>query len=111
MERLSYFWGMQMPFFLNIGAGELVVIVLFVLLFFGSKSIPDLARTLGKGMREIKNASDAVKREIADSVRTTDDHLQQRRQSIEEEYRRTLDQIEQEDKSTPPDSPKNELPG
>lgn len=100
-----------MPFFLNIGAGELVVIVLFVLLFFGSKSIPDLARTLGKGMREIKNASDAVKREIADSVKTTDDHLKQRRQSIEEEYRRTLDQIEQEEKSTPPDSPKNELPG
>jgi sec-independent protein translocase protein TatA len=102
---------MQIPYFLNIGAGELVVIVLFVLLFFGSKSIPDLARTLGKGMREIKNASDAVKREITDSVKATDDNLQQRRQTIEEEYRRTLDQIEQEDNSAPRDSQKNEEPG
>jgi sec-independent protein translocase protein TatA len=102
---------MQIPYFLNIGAGELVVIVLFVLLFFGSKSIPDLARTLGKGMREIKNASDAVKREITDSVKATDDSLQHRRQSIEEEYRRTLDQIEQEDNSAPRDSQKNEEPG
>jgi sec-independent protein translocase protein TatA len=102
---------MQMPFFLNIGAGELVVIVLFVLLFFGSKSIPDLARTLGRGMREIKNASDAVKREISDSVKATDDDLQQRRRTIEEEYRRTLDQIEGEDKSNhSTDSTKNKLP-
>ncbi len=100
-----------MPFFLNIGAGELVVIVLFVLLFFGSKSIPDLARTLGRGMREIKNASDAVKREISDSVKATDDDLQQRRRTIEEEYRRTLDQIEGEDKSNhSTDSTKNKLP-
>jgi sec-independent protein translocase protein TatA len=102
---------MQIAHFLNIGAGELVVIVLFVLLFFGSKSIPDLARTLGRGMREIKNASDAVKREITDSVKATDDNLQQRRQTIEEEYRRTLDQIEQEDNSAPRDSQKNEEPG
>ncbi len=100
MKRLSYFWTMQIPFFLNIGTGELIVIVLFVLLFFGSKSIPDLARTLGRGMREIKNASDAVKREIADSVKSTEEGIQNRRQSIEEEYRRTLDQIESED--TPP---------
>lgn len=97
MKRLSYFWGMQIVYFLNIGTGELLVIVLFVLLFFGSKSIPDLARTLGKGMREIKNASDAVKREISDSIKMADEKIQTRRTEIENEYRKTLDQIEKEE--------------
>jgi sec-independent protein translocase protein TatA len=88
---------MQIVYFLNIGTGELLVIVLFVLLFFGSKSIPDLARTLGKGMREIKNASDAVKREISDSIKMADEKIQTRRTEIENEYRKTLDQIEKEE--------------
>jgi len=72
------------------------VIVLFILLFFGSKSIPEFARTLGKGMREIKNASDAVKREITDSVKVADSEVQRKRLAIEEEYKKTLDQIEDE---------------
>jgi len=50
--------------FFNIGGGEIFIIIIFVLLFFGSKKIPDLARNLGKGMREIKNASNEIKREI-----------------------------------------------
>lgn len=72
------------------------MIVLFILLFFGSKSIPEFARTLGKGMREIKNASDAVKREITDSVKVADSEVQRKRLAIEEEYKKTLDQIEDE---------------
>ncbi len=62
----------------------------------GAKSIPDFARTLGRGMREFRNASDAVKREIADSVKVADQKIQGRRTEIEQEYRRTLDQIEDE---------------
>lgn len=87
---------MHIGYFLNIGTGELIVIVLFILLFFGSKSIPEFARTLGKGMREIKNASDAVKREITDSVKVADGEVQRKRLAIEEEYKKTLDQIEDE---------------
>ncbi|MFM7902051.1 MAG: twin-arginine translocase TatA/TatE family subunit, partial [Bacteroidota bacterium] len=40
----------------SIGTGELLVILLFVLMFFGSKKIPELARGLGKGMREMNDA-------------------------------------------------------
>lgn len=99
---------MHIAYFLNIGTGELVVIVLFVLMFFGSKSIPDFARTLGKGIREFRNASDAVKREISDSVKIADNQLQNKRNSIEQEYRRTLDQIEDESPTLPPPSEKND---
>lgn len=96
MKRLLYFCTMHIVYFLNIGTGEMVVIVLFVLMFFGSKSIPDLARTLGRGMREFRNASDAIKREISDSVKVVDQQIQERRNDVEQEYRRTLDQIEDE---------------
>jgi sec-independent protein translocase protein TatA len=99
VKRLLYFCTMQVSYFLNIGTGELVLIVLFVLMFFGSKSIPEFARTLGKGMREFRNASDAVKREISDSVKAADGSLQTKRNSIEQEYRKTLDQIESEQPS------------
>ncbi len=48
----------------SLGGGELLVILLFVLLFFGSKNIPGLARGLGKGIREFKDAMNGVQSEI-----------------------------------------------
>lgn len=48
----------------SLGGGELLVILLFVLLFFGSKNIPSLARGLGKGIREFKDAMNGVQSEI-----------------------------------------------
>ena len=50
---------MQMP-----GGFELVIIVLVILLLFGSKRIPELARGLGQGIQEFRKASDDIKREI-----------------------------------------------
>lgn len=48
----------------SLGGGELVLILLFVLMFFGSKNIPSLARGLGKGIREVKDAMSGVQSEI-----------------------------------------------
>ena len=50
--------------FLNLGTQEVVLIVFAVLLLFGGEKLPELARGLGKGIREFKDASDGVKREI-----------------------------------------------
>ena len=49
---------------LFISGPEIFVIVLVVLLLFGSKKIPEFARGLGKGMREFKKATDDIKKEI-----------------------------------------------
>ena len=57
-------------YFLFISGGELVMVMLLALLFFGSKAIPDIAKTLGKGMREFKKATNEIKREI--DYHTTD---------------------------------------
>ncbi|RZK78741.1 MAG: twin-arginine translocase TatA/TatE family subunit [Pedobacter sp.] len=50
--------------FLNMGGGEIMIILAVVLLLFGGKKLPELARGLGKGIRDFKDASEGVKREI-----------------------------------------------
>ena len=50
--------------FLNMGGGEIMLIMAVVLLLFGGKKLPELAKGLGKGIREFKDASEGVKREI-----------------------------------------------
>jgi len=45
-------------------AGEIMVLVFFVLLFFGADAIPGLARTIGKGMREFNKATADLKSEF-----------------------------------------------
>jgi sec-independent protein translocase protein TatA len=44
----------------GLGTGELVVLVIVILLLFGAKRIPDLARGLGKGIKEFKDARNGV---------------------------------------------------
>ena len=44
----------------GMGGGELFVIVIILLLLFGGKKIPELARGLGKGIREFKDASSGI---------------------------------------------------
>jgi len=48
----------------NLGAGEIVLIVLVILLLFGAKKIPELARGIGKGMSEFKKGLKDVENEI-----------------------------------------------
>ena len=48
----------------DVSGGEFLIILLFILIFFGSKNIPDLARGLGRGYRQLKDATNSIKREI-----------------------------------------------
>lgn|SRR5574343_1289331 len=57
-----------MLLFLNdIAGSEVLVILVFILIFFGSKSIPGIAQTLGKTIRQIKEASNELQTEIKKS--------------------------------------------
>lgn len=57
---------MSTPFLLfnDVGGSEVVLIFLIVLIFFGPKSIPGIAKTIGRALYSIRNASDELKREI-----------------------------------------------
>jgi sec-independent protein translocase protein TatA len=56
--------------FLFIGGPEIFVVILVVVMFFGADKIPDIARGLGKGMRQIKDATNDIKKEINESAKT-----------------------------------------
>ena len=60
---------------LFIGGTEIIIILLFIVIFFGSSKIPSLARTLGKTIREVKDASNEIKKEIRDSANEVKDDL------------------------------------
>lgn len=71
----------------GIGGGELILIILIGLMLFGSEKIPDIARTLGKGMAQLKNATNEIKSEIQRSA----DH--QELTSLTRDFNREVEEV------------------
>ncbi len=55
--------------FLFISGPEIFFVLVIVVMLFGAKRIPEIARGLGKGMRQIKDATNDIKKEINDSAK------------------------------------------
>jgi sec-independent protein translocase protein TatA len=53
---------------LSLGGGELMLVFLVFLLLFGANKIPEMAKGLGKGLKEFKKATDDIKRELSEST-------------------------------------------
>ncbi|MFB1039962.1 MAG: twin-arginine translocase TatA/TatE family subunit, partial [Polaribacter sp.] len=51
---------------------EIMVIMLIVVMVFGADKIPEIARGLGKGIRQVKDATNDIKKEINDSAKPQD---------------------------------------
>ena len=81
--------------FNDIAGSEVLLILVFILIFFGSKSIPTLAKTLGKTMRQIKEASSDIQNEIKKSGGDIkkDLNLTGILQETAEDLKRPLDQM------------------
>ncbi len=56
---------------MGIGGGELIFIIFIALMLFGSDKIPDIAKTLAKGMAQVKNATNEIKAEIQKEVKAS----------------------------------------
>ena len=67
MTNFGFIYLISMP-----GGSEWLLIILFVIIFFGAKRIPELARSLGRGIREFKDATKGVQNEIEEGIRNTD---------------------------------------
>ena len=57
---------------LFISGPEIMVIMLIVVMVFGADKIPEIARGLGKGIRQVKDATNDIKKEINDSAKPQD---------------------------------------
>jgi TatA/E family protein of Tat protein translocase len=55
--------------FFDISAGELIIILLVAFVVFGPSRIPEIARKIGRGLNEVRRASDEIKREITKETR------------------------------------------
>ena len=64
---------MSIPFLIGIGWQEIVLIFLVLLLLFGAKRLPELARGLGKGIREFKGAVKDVEDDLDDAAKSVGD--------------------------------------
>ena len=74
---------MQHVFLLfNISGGEFIIVALVFLLLFGPKQIPSMARSAAKVIKQVKNATNDIKREILDNAE--DNALTDVRKTVEE---------------------------
>ena len=55
--------------FLNLGAGEIIIIALVVLLLFGGKKIPELMKGIGKGGKSFKDGMSDIEKDINDATK------------------------------------------
>ena len=71
-----------------ISGSEIIIIFLVVLLLFGADKIPEIAKTLGKGMREFRKVTGELKKEFNSSTSDFKDDIQ--------DLKRDLDQTKQD---------------
>ena len=57
----------------NIGTGEIIILLVVILIFFGAKKIPELAQGLGKGLREFRKATKDIQDDITVDDRKLDE--------------------------------------
>jgi len=55
----------------NVGGGEIILILAIVLILFGAKKLPELAKGLGQGIKEFKKATDTASGNSGDLVQST----------------------------------------
>jgi sec-independent protein translocase protein TatA len=67
-----------------ISGAELVFVFFVILLVFGADKVPDIARTLGKGIRQVRNATQDIKSEIEKSAEKQGLDTKQIKQDLKE---------------------------
>jgi sec-independent protein translocase protein TatA len=56
------------PLFLNLGSGEMFLIVLCIVMFFGTDKLPEMVRSFSRGMNQMKSATTELQKEIQSSA-------------------------------------------
>jgi sec-independent protein translocase protein TatA len=75
MISLSYIYNLNnnimttLGFLQNMGGGSIILIILVIILLFGAKRIPELARGLGRGIREFKDATKEIQDDIEEGLK------------------------------------------
>jgi sec-independent protein translocase protein TatA len=71
--------------FLNLGGGEIFIVIIMIVMFFGSDKLPGIAKGLGKGIREINDAKNQIQAEISKGTEGFKEELQKHTSEIQSE--------------------------
>ncbi len=82
--------------FENIGAGEILLILLVVLIFFGPKKIPELANSLGKGLRKFNEAKEGFESQVKTAMKEPMEALTGAKQGFEAKMREIAEPLHAE---------------
>ena len=82
----------------DLSFGEIFVIFLVIMIFFGPKKIPQIARELGQGLRKMRGAVDDIKQEIMKE--TEDNPVSEIKNEIDKVKQEAANLMQEEDKQT-----------
>ena len=83
-----------------IGGGEILLILFAVLMLFGANSIPDIAKTLGKTVREFNKATEEIKKEFNDATSDIRNDINDVTNTVKDEARKVKDEADSFNDST-----------
>jgi TatA/E family protein of Tat protein translocase len=94
----------------GIGFQEMLIILVVVLIFFGPKRLPDLAKSLGKGIAEFRKASDEVRKGIEDAVKEESASADPNPQEDPSAYGKAPGSVAAQEPAKPEPAPSTEVP-
>ncbi len=80
----------------NVGGGEILLILIVILIFFGPKKIPELAQSLGKGIRKFNDAKAGIESQVKDAIKEPLDAIKSAKQGFETSLRNTAAPLQAE---------------
>lgn len=83
---------------LDLGTQELIIIFIVTFLVFGPKRLPELGKTLGRGIRELKAAMRGVKESIEDAETDVSEEIKEVKDGIEETITKGIEQEDSNEK-------------
>jgi len=84
---------------LNMGGGEIFLIVIVMLMLFGSDKLPGIAKGLGKGLRELNDAKEQIQNEIQKNTGGLTDEIKKHASEIQSEINKANNSIQQQSKA------------
>jgi sec-independent protein translocase protein TatA len=84
----------QLTTLLFIGGTEIIFILFIVVLVFGADKLPEIARGLGKGIRQLKDATNDIKHEVTKSAKENNIIDENSTKSIQKEINKVKDELE-----------------
>ncbi len=87
--------------FENVGGGEILLILLVILIFFGPKKIPELAQSLGKGIRKFNDAKAGIETQVKTAIKEPLEAITGAKQGFETQLRTIAEPLHAELKIPP----------